>query len=118
MRSARVIAALAILTAFGTVGIGLSAGEARFDAAGIDGHPELGIPPAFRVGADSGGAGSASRNIVDSKGTRTLPLPSPSLLPSIQDSTCTSVVGICACVANQSTYCNASECAATCLKTN
>lgn len=118
MRNARVIAAFAILAALCTAGISSAAGEAGFDAAGIDGHPELGIPPAFRIGVDSGGAGSASRSIVDSKSASTLPLPSPNALPSIQDSTCTSVVGVCSCVANQSTYCNASQCAATCLKTN
>jgi len=119
MRKARVIAALAFLIiTLGATGVGLAAGQAEFDAARIDAHPELGIPAVFRVGTDSGGAGSASRSIVGSRSPSTLPSPSAIALPSIQDSTCTSVDGICSCVANQSTYCNATQCASTCLKTN
>lgn len=118
MRRARAIAAWAFLISSWATGAVLAAGQAGF-ATEIDAHPELGIPAAFRVGADSGGAGSASQSIVDRKGFSAVPPSAPdTLLPSIGNSTCESVAGICACVANQGTYCNLSECASTCLKTN
>ncbi len=82
-------------------------------------HPELEIPPAFGIGVESGGAGSALRGFGPESQHVAVQPPPPSLdmLPSIKDATCASVDGICACVASAGNYCNANPCEVLCLKT-
>jgi len=89
----------------------------QFNAVELDDHPELEISSAFGVGIDSGGAGSTSKSITQGVGSSKVPPASPNMLPTIGDAVCSSVVGVCACVASPSSTCSVDLCEALCLKT-